>query len=251
MPFFMERTMKVKIELGNLVLEITRKCNMSCSHCLRGPAQHIDMDTNIINRVTEALDHINGVVFTGGEPSLNAAAIEHFRWAIHFNRCSLGHFWLTVNARFYKQSFYNAIRELYCICDEQDSCSLTISRDQYHGKMSPKAYEMYAELPFFSNERMKRIAEYELLSEGNAKKNQMSSKEVRIAHEIKDYYMDEEEDTLYVGDVIYVNAKGDILLCCDLSFKHQKYHAIGNVLKESLENILIRCLYEKKQLVCV
>lgn len=237
----------MRIELSNLVLEITRKCNMNCSHCLRGPAQHMDMDINIINRVTEAIDHIYGVTFTGGEPSLNAAAIEHFRWAIHFNRCSLGHFWLTVNARFFKQDFYDAIRELYCLCDHQDSCSLTISGDQYHGRMSPKAYEMYGELPFFSNERMKRIADDDLLFEGNAKKNQMCSRKVEIDHEIADYDMDTESNFLYVGDPIYVNAKGDVLLCCDLSYNHQRHHVIGNVLKEPFEDILMRNLCEKNQ----
>lgn len=232
----------MRIELSNLVLEITRKCNMSCSHCLRGPAQQMNMDIEIINRVTREVDYIYEVTFTGGEPSLNAAAIEHFRWAVHFNRCSLDHFWLTVNARFFKQDFYEAIQELYCICDDQDYCSLTISRDQYHGKMSPKAYEMYSELPFFSNQRMKRIEDYALLSEGNAKKNQMGYKEAYIADKISDYYFDESEDALCVKEMIYVNAKGDVLLGCDLSYISQKRHILGNVLEEPLHDILMRSL---------
>lgn len=239
----------MRIELSNLILEITRKCNMSCAHCLRGPAQQMNMDIEIINRVTREVDYIYEVTFTGGEPSLNAAAIEHFRWAVHFNCCSLDHFWLTVNARFFKQDFHEAIQELYCICDDQDCCSLTISRDQYHGKMSPKAYEMYSELPFFSTEKMKRIADSDLLSEGNAKKNQMSYKEVKIGHEIADYHVDPENTVLYVGDLIYVNAKGDVLFECDLSYNRQKRHAMGNVLRESFKDILLRNLRESKQKV--
>lgn len=237
----------MRIELSELILEITRKCNMSCSHCLRGPAQRMDMDIEIINRVTQAVDYIYEVTFSGGEPSLNAAAIEHFRWAVHFNRCSLDHFWLTVNAHFFKQDFYEAIQELYCICDDQDCCSLTISRDQYHGKMSQKAYEMYSELPFFSTQRMKKIEDYALLSEGNAKKNQMGCKDAYIADKIKDYYFNESEDVLYVKDMIYVNTKGDVLLSCDLSYISQKRHIIGNVLKEPLQNILMRSLSKIKQ----
>ena len=239
----------MRIELSELILEITRKCNMSCSHCLRGPAQRMNIDIEIINRVTEAVDNIFNVTFTGGEPSLNAAAIEHFRWAIHFNRCSLNYFWLTVNARFFKQDFYEAIQELYCICDDQDCCSLTISRDQYHGKMSPKAYEMYSELPFFSNQRMRRIEDNALLSEGNAKRNQMGCKDAYIADTIEDYYFDESEDALYVRDMIYVNAKGDVLLSCDLSYISQKRHIIGNVLNEPLHDILMRSLSKVKQQV--
>jgi len=75
----------------------------------------------------------------------------------------------------------------------------------------------------------------------------MGIRKVEIDHEIADYDMDTESNFLYVGDLIYVNAKGDVLLCCDLSYNRQRYHAIGNILKESFENILIRNLCEKNQ----
>ena len=47
------------------------------------------------------------------------------------------------------------------------------------------------------------------------------------------------------GGVVYINAKGDVLLNCDLSYQKQKKYVIGNVLKESLNDILIRNLDEE------
>ena len=42
------------ISIDSLVLEITRRCNMSCEHCMRGEAQNIDMDLSIIDKIFES-----------------------------------------------------------------------------------------------------------------------------------------------------------------------------------------------------
>ena len=49
-------------------------------------------------------------------------------------------------------------------------------------------------------------------------------------------------DNLYIDDMIYINALGDVLLDCDMSYQTQKKHVLGNVLNESLKDILIRNL---------
>lgn len=230
----------MKLHLSDLVLEVTRKCNMRCIHCLRGPAQRIDMNREIINRLTTEVDWITGLTLSGGEPSIAGKLIDHLRWALHFNNCELGMFWLTVNARFFKQDFYDAIQELYYRCSIQEECCLTISGDQYHGQMSRVAFERYSELPFFSTDRMHKIEDYQLLNEGMASKNQMGYRDARISGKINDYTLD--ESTLYVGALIYINAKGDVLLSCDLSYVNQKKHSLGNILHEPLSDILIRNL---------
>jgi organic radical activating enzyme len=63
------------------------------------------MDLEIISRLAKSVEGIHHVTFTGGEPSLNAKAIEHFRWAVYFNNCGIDSFWLKVNARVFKQDF--------------------------------------------------------------------------------------------------------------------------------------------------
>ena len=230
----------MKVNFDYLVLEITRKCNMRCPHCLRGPRQPIDMDLKIISRIMENVDYISCVTFTGGEPSLNANAINHFRWANYYNNTQLGRFWLTINARYFKHDFYDAILDLYSICEFQEDCILTISGDQYHGKCSNNALDIYCELPFFTKERMKEIEHNSLVYEGSAKKNQLGGCEVNVPHRISESEYVADDDILNIRDTIYINAKGDVLLSCDLSYVRQKKHVIGNVMQEPLSDILMR-----------
>lgn len=87
---------------------------------------------------------------------------------------------------------------------------------------------------------MRKIESHQLLNEGMARKNQMGYSDARISKSIEDYTLD--ESTLYINDLIYINAKGDVLLSCNLSYVNQKKHNLGNILQEPLIDILLRNL---------
>ena len=74
---------KVQFIVPDLALEVTRRCNMACEHCLRGEAQNCDIDFKVINKATKFITPLS-VVFTGGEPSLNTMAIDYY-----FKRCEV------------------------------------------------------------------------------------------------------------------------------------------------------------------
>lgn len=38
-----------RIAIDNLVVEITRKCQLKCAHCLKGDAQNVDMSVDVID----------------------------------------------------------------------------------------------------------------------------------------------------------------------------------------------------------
>lgn len=59
-----------KILYRNVMLEITRRCQLKCEHCLRGDAQDIDMSEEIIDAFLEQTAGIECLFFTGGEPTL-------------------------------------------------------------------------------------------------------------------------------------------------------------------------------------
>ena len=67
-----------RIFVNELCLEVTRRCNMGCAHCLRGDAQDVDVSHTIIDEIFNQVDGIGQVTFTGGEPSLNISAIRYF-----------------------------------------------------------------------------------------------------------------------------------------------------------------------------
>ena len=66
------------MQVYSLILEVTRRCNMCCAHCLRGEAENIDMQKETIDKVLDLVDKIECVTFSGGEPSLNLPLIQYF-----------------------------------------------------------------------------------------------------------------------------------------------------------------------------
>lgn len=41
----------MKYILNNIAIEVTRKCNAKCSHCMRGESQNIDTTKEIIDSI--------------------------------------------------------------------------------------------------------------------------------------------------------------------------------------------------------
>ena len=54
-----------------LSVEVTRRCNFYCAHCLRGEPQDIDLDIDAFRCfVKENVQSIGTISLTGGEPTL-------------------------------------------------------------------------------------------------------------------------------------------------------------------------------------
>lgn len=67
----------MEIYVNYLAIEVTRRCNMKCEHCLRGDAQNLDISTAVLSGIAKHI-HPASVIFTGGEPSLNVPAIKRY-----------------------------------------------------------------------------------------------------------------------------------------------------------------------------
>lgn len=70
--------MDKRISWGYLCVEITRRCNLKCAHCLRGDAQDIDISDDVMVALLDKTKSINKILFTGGEPFLNVAGMMRF-----------------------------------------------------------------------------------------------------------------------------------------------------------------------------
>ena len=66
-----------KVVFNQLIIEVTRRCNMSCAHCLRGDAQNVDILGIDIDNVLDQTEAIGNLAITGGEPTLNLKALQH------------------------------------------------------------------------------------------------------------------------------------------------------------------------------
>lgn len=57
---------------NRLCIEITRKCNLKCAHCLRGEPQNLSLSPNQLKKILYYIpDHVEILHLTGGEPLID------------------------------------------------------------------------------------------------------------------------------------------------------------------------------------
>lgn len=60
-----------------LDIELTRRCNMTCKHCLRGDAQDRTISTEIIDKIISDTQNCIELYITGGEPLLEPDCLKY------------------------------------------------------------------------------------------------------------------------------------------------------------------------------
>ena len=56
--------------INTLILETTRKCNLVCKHCLRGPSEEKEADMHLFPNIFYKITEVNELIFTGGESTV-------------------------------------------------------------------------------------------------------------------------------------------------------------------------------------
>lgn len=227
------------MNLYSLVYEITRRCNATCEHCLRGDAQNVDITKEIIDASLNGVGCISSVVFTGGEPSLAVDKIRYFLKAVKKRKIAVSSFYVVTNGKVPSLDLCLALMELYAYCDDNESSAFCISKDQYHTNDigdTDDADKLYRALTFYHPDERKSDIK-KLIDEGRA--NEMGMGERQADTEITVYNND--DGTIdNIESTVYVNALGDVVPGCDLSFESQERLKIGSVLQNTIEEIYAR-----------
>ena len=220
---------------GDLIIEITRRCQLECPHCLRGPAQEQNINYFDMERTVKQFDTIGCITFTGGEPSLNPEAIKHFLGICKKFNISVDSFYIATNAVEATKDFLLAVFELYLYCEDNEMSSLDISNDEFHyGQFGIKDLEAFK----FTRKKYKdgeRTQTYDregtghLINEGNYFDNYNDG---RVNHPEVIGNMDQDlfEESGHIGNEIrlMLNCNGDIILGCDWSYESQEDHILCN-----------------------
>ncbi len=146
------------------LIELTRKCNMKCAHCLRGDAQDVDIDYKYIDELLDQTEVIGHLSITGGEPTLNLDALEYILNGLCKRGIPLLEFGLITNGLIYSERFIDLIKWCKQIIDVSCSncfingeeyqsqrylsrCDIGISLDRYHEKndICMENYQKYKE----------------------------------------------------------------------------------------------------------
>lgn len=122
------------MKISQLMVEVTRKCNMTCEHCMRGPAQNISMSKEIMINFLSDIKHINLVGFTGGEPTLpdGIKAIKQFIKICKTFKITVDSFFIITNAKVWKKDIPKTVSSLLKFCKKNSQSIVEISRDQFH-----------------------------------------------------------------------------------------------------------------------
>jgi len=115
----------------SLDLEITRRCNMLCGHCMRGEPQNVLMSDAIIEAVLRQVGEIRHLLFTGGEPSIAPSRMMKTLEVCKHYHLGVGSINIVTNAKRVSPAFIEAL-EAWKLWT--DAIYMSVSRDQFHDK---------------------------------------------------------------------------------------------------------------------
>ena len=207
--------------INSLVIEITRRCNMQCMHCLRGEAQGLSFNPEILDEFLRInrVEYIGDIVFTGGEPSLEGDKINQCIDVLAANKVDVSNFYIATNGKNPGEkagrNFIVALAELYRFCSDNQISAVEISQTEFHDAERGFDNEWVEQIKAFRFVGLKhRPKEYDwIISSGRAYVNGFG------ARTVEPYVLFENGDVVD-GDV-YLNCERLVVPGCDFSYEDQ------------------------------
>lgn len=208
----------------DVILEITRWCNMECYHCIRGEREKKRMSKDAMRTVFGKFNcgRIGTLTFTGGEPTLALDLMEYALECARMYHVNVGNIWMATNGTCTSQKFFKLFERWMNYCDDREMCGIRVSIDQYHERVFSQGafrdfqYYVREELGYrsFYIEFNGAPNDYDYLY--NAGRAQgWGGKEVE--NKLGFYEYDDDEWRLD-GD-LYIGANGILYPTCDISYE--------------------------------
>ena len=228
----------MKYYLNQLAIEVTRRCNMSCAHCLRGEAQNCDIKFAYIDKLLEAVTEIGSITFTGGEPSLNVEAIEYTLKRCQELNISVYNFYVVTNGKANTLPLALACLKWYAYCDDDDEVSgLALSQDMFHDEVDDGNVAILRGLRFFrENDKRTDFNKVTLINEGRAQ-DLSGFRKIAESYRYSEFSYENWDNYIYVESMVYLSANGDIKTDCDIAYENSDY-TIGNLDDSTMAQIL-------------
>lgn len=221
--------MKGEIKYWDLAVEITRRCNMSCAHCMRGEAQDMDISTEVIDHLLDNVRRIENLVLTGGEPSLNVKAIDYIAQQIEARGIYLGSFYIVTNAKEVSEPFLRALLRMFSLTECREGNGIAWSHDVFHEPVPVENIRKLSVFAGFSSEdKAVDWSKGGLINVGRARNLAGFPRREKYSMELEWYR--EADGTVYFPEIISVTAEGDILRDCDYAYDETAEIKLGNVL---------------------
>lgn len=238
----------VKFYFYEVMFQVTRKCNLQCAHCLRGEAQNISMSKEVIDKMLEVSSGIKSIFLSGGEPFLEPDLIEYLVDKIITENYDTEIIATITNGTILNDYGIRCVKALNRFAEwshtkygNEETVSLLISSDEYHGNDVDKALEFYK--PY--------IGEYISVSKNELKDGIQRSGRARINnlqsdHPIK-YFVKRRiriDEGNEVPCLLELSPSGNLCVSDMAEWTDCDNHAMGNIMNESLVSMFERNQWE-------
>lgn len=244
------------MELKNLGINVNKNCNLNCLDCLCGKAVDETISDMVLDNLFHDVSAIENLYLTGGEPLMVPSIVKNVSDKLKHNKVDFKTISITTNGTFFDDDVKEALLSF-----EPAKLKINVSYDGFHFKaIREKILD-----PNLSVKEAKRICDHRLEEIYNfAENNGISFSLAKLpaisnmgrAKDLPDkiekintyneftalgYY--DISNNYYNGEII-IDTSGEIL-SCDYENSKVMELSIGNILNDSLENILYkRCVCE-------
>ena len=218
------------LRIDDFIIEVGRKCNLNCEHCLRGESQNLTIPFEIAKKAIDLVDEISCITFTGGEPTLYGQEIADIIHYIISSRKPVSCFYIASNGISYSPVLMNALIELFAYVQEPELSVFDISTDRYHQESYRELYDKdlrfdprYDAFSFLA--KRGDLPEYAVIMEGRAKEYCYSDRMPKYSKTFRFEIEDLDGKDYYTAEMLYVTAKGQLSPDCD--FAYTTFDALG------------------------
>jgi organic radical activating enzyme len=250
----MEKTMKLNNRWLNidLMIGVTRQCNFKCRHCLRGEAENISFDPNLLDsflKNNNELEYINNLTLTGGEPLFKVKLLNKILDIFRSRNIYISMAYIATNgSAFNKDSIEFLLRLNEYVCEE---LFVEISNSEYH-KEEANRLNLYIPNSLEDIDEFYETSHYDydisglvinkedydynsIIFEGRAKKDtfnkELLKKKIRTPNPIS--RLEEDGLSLYLTETGYVLPR-----YCDYSFESMRNMDLTRIEDFSIKNYI-------------
>ncbi len=239
----------MNIFIKNITLEVTRRCNLKCRHCMRGNSQNKDINYKYIDYILQNNHSIGRLFFSGGEPLLNINTIIYTINKIINEKLIVLSIGFNTNGTIFNESLINILLEYrkYCfdtfpnIYNEKKKINpihITFSNDQFHDyeKNVIEKYKQFEDKISYKETGNLDILEDEIILSGRAK-NLVFGKYFEF--ENKSLNIEKFNNNNYILDnYFYITVNGDITTQGDGSYLDMDSNNLGKLDSYSFYNFI-------------
>lgn len=217
-----------KCVVGNLTVEITRRCNLKCKHCMRGEAECVDISYRDVDSLFSLVNEVHELYITGGEPSLCVPQLRYIVHLIQERNIKVDRITIISNGQGENiDEYIQVLSDLSSVCRHPMRNTIAISVDSWHGSSEEseenfdKSMRSFLSFkrkarPYF-NVTMQRGALDMLKGLGRAKQNQLEGAHYTLPIINEPILVHEDEKGVIIQQ-LEITAKGNIRSLGDNSF---------------------------------